>query len=133
MHDSGVFSAGLMIAGQPAATAGPTWWTIRFSGWLKAEKPSTTPIGYLRVKARWRAEAAFRFIGISRPASVRSTSTQLCMPSMARATSTRESTSGLPPSRAASTASSSLRAAISAAVCCSTSMRCAGGSQRDLS
>ena len=25
-----------MITGQPVATAGTTWWTIRFRGWLKA-------------------------------------------------------------------------------------------------
>ena len=51
MQDSGVRLAGLTITGQPAAIAGPTWCTIRLSGWLKALTATTTPIGSRCVKA----------------------------------------------------------------------------------
>ena len=45
------------MTGHPAAIAGATWCTIRFSGWLKALSATTTPIGSRCVKAIRPAEA----------------------------------------------------------------------------
>ena len=115
-QDSGVSVAGLTMTGQPAAMAGATWCTIRLSGWLKALTATTTPIGSRWVKASRPAEAALRFMGTTWPASERRSSAQCSTPSIARATSTRESTSGLPPSRAASRARSSACCSMSRAV-----------------
>ena len=109
MQDSGVTSAGLTMQGQPTATAGATWWTIRFSGWLKALTATTTPMGSCVVMARRFMEDAFSPMGISEPCWVRSVSMHSFTPSMARATSTRLSGRGLPPSRAASIARCSNR------------------------
>ena len=55
-QDSGVSVAGLTMTGQPAAMAGPTWCTIRLSGWLKALTATTTPIGSCWVKANLPAK-----------------------------------------------------------------------------
>ena len=122
-------AAGFTTTGQPAATAGATWCTIRFNGWLKALTATTTPIGSRCVKATRFADAALTFIGITWPACERGSSAQFLTPSMARATSTRASISGLPPSRAMSSASSSERFSMIAAALCSTSIRFAAGSQ----
>ena len=127
-HDSGVSCAGLTITGQPTATAGHTWCTIKFNGWLKALTATTTPMGNLRVPANRPSEAGFRFIGISLPDSVLKTSIQFLTPSMARVTSTRESMSGFPPSRAASTDSSSALSRMIPAVFSRIAIRSAGGS-----
>ena len=89
-QESGVASAGLTMTGHPAAIAGATWCTIRFSGWLKALSATTTPIGSRCVKAIRPAEAGLTFIGTTSPPSLRRSSQQLRTPSMARATSTRE-------------------------------------------
>ena len=121
--------AGLTMTGQPAAMAGPTWCTIRLSGWLKALTATTTPIGSCCVKANLPAEALLSPIGTTWPASERSSSAQCSTPSMARATSTRESTSGLPPSCAAPRARSSACSSMSRRSCAGSSTRAAGGSQ----
>ena len=127
-QESGVASAGLTMTGHPAAIAGATWCTIRFSGWLKALSATTTPIGSRCVKAMRPAEAALTFIGTTSPLSLRRSSQQLRTPSMARATSMRESTSGLPPSRAARTARPSASRSMRLATPLRTSIRRSGGS-----
>ena len=73
-------SDGFTTKGQPAASAGATWCTIRFSGWLKALTATTTPMGSCCVNATRPADAALMSIGIARPASVRSRSTQRAHP-----------------------------------------------------
>ena len=72
-------------------------------------------------------------MGISRPPGCASHSAQSRTPSMARSASTSESTSGLPPSRAASRANCSRRSCMRAAARRRMSIRRAGLSQRSRS
>mmetsp|Transcript_7806 Transcript_7806/g.13905 ORF Transcript_7806/g.13905 Transcript_7806/m.13905 type:complete len:277 (-) Transcript_7806:29-859(-) len=111
-QEIGVSSAGLTITGQPVAMAGMAWCTMRLSGWLNALTATTTPTGSCLVIAMRPMEAALRFMGISFPAWVRSVSMMTLIPSIALATSTLESSSGLPPSVAALSARSSALASI---------------------
>ena len=90
---------------------------------------TTTPIGSRVLKASRFIDAAFLPMGISSPCSLRMTSTQFFKPSIARATSIFESGNGLPPSRAASIASSSKRDCIILAEFSRTLMRCSALSQ----
>ena len=79
------------MTGQPLATAGPTWCTMRFSGWLKALTATTTPRGSRRVNATRPMVAGVVPTGITSPEFARSASMHRRTPSMARITSTFES------------------------------------------
>ena len=104
----GVYDAGLTTIGAPTASAGATLCATRFSGKLNGVMPRTGPIGNRRISPIRDPSAASVSSRISSSSPARIVSDAQRNVETARVASTVAHLSGLPPSRAISSAFSSI-------------------------
>ena len=123
MDENGVWLAGFSTTGQPAAMAGATLCTTRFSGKLNGAMAPTTPMGTRNVNPSLPSPGAPASSGTISPASLRASAAAKRNVPAARSASTRAVLIGLAASAAMIRANSSRRSASSRAAVSSTAAR----------
>ena len=121
--ETGAFGEGFKITALPAARAGPTLCAARFTGPLNGVIATTTPTGNRRTSPIFPAPMAEPSIGMCSPWIRIASSAHRRRVSAARSTSTWQSRSALPVSRAMTRPMAGARLAVSSAARLSSAAR----------